>query len=975
MPKHPSDIGWRKLFQGYPWFKGQGKYPLPAYSEFMPAPRVGITLFGEIDPRIFDNKNPYGWGVPEVQEEYELKPGLESIAEQTMNQLRDLGRGEPQNRIGGHGGINLVDNPYWSAELQAHAGKLRHEHYVTLLPLALSRTQDDMGHVRWTLFGSSEQGPERGFWQSFYSAPNQERPARQGVAFFCRLLSAVHDESVHDAAQLYRSGFRILPTSRDSHWRTGPLPHWTERFVMRAVDSIDHVRYLLTFRPFAELPDAIRKKYLSGDLVLLPFPASLMFWGVQLYTKVEQQLPLATQFAHQHIISGHSGYTGMRVPQAGWMHEPGQSGHAAEIQEDLLLNTYHRTSRWDRVQRHQDNQAASKHVDKISTTLFSARLQDLDLYNKPMARNVQVWTSEADLVLDGPNATREQIRQAAERVLEGGLFRYRFVFPAMRAGRYEVYWHRPLVSYWSHEKQKVELLEDAPLGYLTAYRTDKIDLRHPVELWPVLEQREFVLDALRDVNEAHDVYRHQTGLNVVNLVDLYDRLDRERLDASFARQSLRIAHHDSLDDWLNSLPSRTVRPASGRRIRSGLKKLIAPPRANAKLPEPLTYDTTATRAFEEAYWNDLLTLSAGDHVNKSNADVVQDDATLDAVEHPERDLEGLSEYLIERHRAAIREAGMEGQAIVGSLPFEWQTDFDFPQFAGWRRNQEGKTHERNILVIIPGKNRREAVILGDHYDTAYMEDVYEQERGGSGARLAASGADDNHSATATLLLAAPVFMKLAQEGKLERDVWLLHLTGEEFPSDCLGARAFCEALVEKTLKLHTPEGKWLDLSRVQIVGALIMDMIAHNRDNAPDIFQISPGKSKGSIRLAYQAHLATLLWNARADEWNKSPERKGRGRGKRSADGQTIPEIARHPVLDGEVRTTDDPMSSLYNTDVQIFNDVGAPTILIMENYDIDRQGYHDTHDTMENIDLDYGAALAAISIETIARVAALSTA
>ena len=43
-----------------------------------------------------------------------------------------------------------------------------------------------------------------------------------------------------------------------------------------------------------------------------------------------------------------------------------------------------------------------------------------------------------------------------------------------------------------------------------------------------------------------------------------------------------------------------------------------------------------------------------------------------------------------------------------------------------------------------------------------------------------------------------------------------------------------------------------------------------------------------------------------------------------------------------------------------------------MEDYDINRRGYHDTHDTMENIDLDYGAAVAAIAIETIARLATI---
>jgi hypothetical protein len=41
-----------------------------------------------------------------------------------------------------------------------------------------------------------------------------------------------------------------------------------------------------------------------------------------------------------------------------------------------------------------------------------------------------------------------------------------------------------------------------------------------------------------------------------------------------------------------------------------------------------------------------------------------------------------------------------------------------------------------------------------------------------------------------------------------------------------------------------------------------------------------------------------------------------------------------------------------------------------MENYDIDRSGYHDTHDTMKNIDLDYGAAVVAIAIEAVARAA-----
>ena len=313
---------------------------------------------------------------------------------------------------------------------------------------------------------------------------------------------------------------------------------------------------------------------------------------------------------------------------------------------------------------------------------------------------------------------------------------------------------------------------------------------------------------------------------------------------------------------------------------------------------------------------------------------------------------------------------MEGVAYVGELPFKWDTDFEYAQFGGWVANQDGREYERNILMVIPGKDRSQAVVMGDHYDTAYMEDVYETSRGGSGARISAQGADDNASATATLLLAAPIYLQLAKEGKLERDVWLIHLTGEEFPSDCMGARAFCQSVVERTLKARV-DGEWIDLSSVELRAVLVMDMIAHNRDSARDIFQISPGRSAASLQLAYQAHVATMIWNASAARWNRQAQRIGRGRGVRSADARTLPEIARHPVLDGQVRTTDNPQSSLFNTDVQIFSDIGAPCALIMENYDIDRSGYHDTKDTLMNIDLDYGAAVSAICIETIARAAA----
>jgi Zn-dependent M28 family amino/carboxypeptidase len=260
--------------------------------------------------------------------------------------------------------------------------------------------------------------------------------------------------------------------------------------------------------------------------------------------------------------------------------------------------------------------------------------------------------------------------------------------------------------------------------------------------------------------------------------------------------------------------------------------------------------------------------------------------------------------------------------------------------------------------------------MADHYDTAYMEDLYDVKRGGNGARLSAAGADDNHSATAALMLAAPLLLELSRAGRLECDVWLVHLTGEEFPSDCLGARHLAQGLVEGSLKLRVPGRRPIELGKTAVEGVYLMDMIAHNNDHDRDVFQISPGGNRKSMELAYQAHLASAIWNARAPQYNARPARRGKGRGRRSADPARIPAVAAHPLLYGEVRPPADPRSSLFNTDGQVFSDAGIPVVLFMENYDINRVGYHDQHDTMENIDLDYGAAVAAITIEAVARAA-----
>ena len=965
--------GWEQLLEGELWLSPDGHYPIPAYSEFMPGPKVGCTPFGSRDASLFHDDDPFGWYVSELEEEYELRPGLEEIAHQVLDHLVKLGQSKPASFIAGHGGRNLRDNPYWPPELAAHAGHLPNERYLVLLPLALSRTQDDMGRVRWTFFGGSEQGPERAFWSGFSSAPGQEWPEDQALAFFSRVLADAYDVRAIGPNDLKQAGFRILPSRKNTHlpdWTVDPLPSWTKPFLIQEQDQAESVRYLLTFRPFADLPNTIQDRYFAGRLALWPFPGSLVFWGMPTFLRLAQDLPLGIQIPLMRLVAPHGGPTGLRVPQSGWLHIPCPGVKPPEMEQELLVENYRRTHRWNRVHRYDDELAQNARLDKVTRVLFSTELKDLELYNKPMARNAQLWTKDFELVLDGTNAAHREIDQAEAKLARGGLFGYRFHFPPMRVGRHEVYWHRALVAFMPPNSGQARLILDAPLGYLTAYSAGASDLASPIELWPRVLRRENYVSALRDFAHAHDYYSHQTALNIVALLDAWHTGAEQPLARSLAQDLLRVSKTETIEEWLDSLPDRATPREKGEHLRSELVKLLAPPAPASILPEPLTYAQTATRSFEEGLWQDMSTLAEGRFVNKDNADIVLDPTTQKMLVHHERDLERLGDYLLDRHNKAIAAAGMEGKALCGDMPFRWQTEFNFASFGGWVANQQGPERERDLLVVIPGRDRSQAVIMADHYDTAYMEDVFDPSRGGSGARLSAPGADDNYSATATLLQAAPLFLELARMGKLARDIWLIHLTGEEFPSDCMGARHLCQALVEKSLKLRLNHDSFVDLP-AQVVGVVVMDMIAHNRDNAQDIFQVSPGKSRRSLEMARQAHLATEIWNSRTHEWNKNPERRVKGRGQRSADGKTIPEIAAHLQLHGEIRTADDPQSSLYNTDGQIFSDIGAPVVLFMENYDINRTGYHDTKDTMLNIDLDYGAALSAIAIETVARLAA----
>jgi len=226
----------------------------------------------------------------------------------------------------------------------------------------------------------------------------------------------------------------------------------------------------------------------------------------------------------------------------------------------------------------------------------------------------------------------------------------------------------------------------------------------------------------------------------------------------------------------------------------------------------------------------------------------------------------------------------------------------------------------NLIAVIPGTGKdaaRRPVVMADHIDTAFCDEVFEKNK----TRVSAPGADDNLSATGVLLRAA----ESLRQKHLTHDVWLVHLTGEEFPADDLGARYFLGRLLRE---------------RQDIKGLVLMDMIGHRESKADQIFQVNTADDVASLRMARIA----LDASARITRFQ--------------------------PVL----RTRYDLRSYLYNTDGLIFAEAGFPVVYFNEHINrfenFFRKGYHHLSDTSKKMDWNYATDIGKGAIQTAATLA-----
>lgn len=880
-------------------FAPEAKYPIRAYSEYMPGPRVGVLPYeARTIPRatllresrwasLFGDTKGDKFLVPLLDERTQLQPALQHLAEHWLTDLRQLETGQGDTR-GIHGSV-LKDNPYYVATQVK--GKLP---LVSFTSLTLSRSQDMDGKNPWTVYGGMDLVPgadeETIFWKSL--------PNGKGVEWIEALLG-----KLKAGASFHVLTEKKVPAEFEEHlYKKGAA-----------------VKTLVTFLPPAKWPEKVRKNYDQGKVLVLPHPSTLIFTGSPVYRALAKLNPEALQLPLGREFTGFAGYHGALVLKVRPLND-----------DDRWRRRQHRFSKKKTVER-EDNDAPALSPFQL---IFDAIPEVIGLYGKPVARNTQIW-SETEWVLNGPTAGMEQIEEARDKVSRArqGQYAYREYFPPLQVNGFDLRWYRPLVA-WQFPKETEAKVDFDLMGAVRASRGGET-------VW--LTPEVIDIDGLETELAEHPA--ELDGKKIFEMATLLGGKVTEDLASSLVTSTYPAAvEPGGFAEW---------KVKAAKLVPGVVEKVSKVVSGRTKAEVPLTYGHTVTASYEKDYWKGISDLVEF-YSAKNNIDCADHEKKDGHCE--ENELYLVSRKILRKHYEAL---GLQ----VFEHTFRWEVDFKIPWWGGLDKD---KPHH-NLIAVIPGTgDHSEAVIMGDHFDTAFMADIYRGDKGKEfeGHRHAAPGADDNHSATSALMEAARVLLKL----KLKHDVWLVHLTGEEFPADCLGARYLSEALI--TGKPVIPGRK-----NPKIRGLYVLDMVAHNTDRdhvkpgafAPSIFQISPGRGERSARLAQVAHEATIAWNASAPAWDAKFGRKPFWERSKT---KAPPRQGLFPRFRGEVRPWWHYRSSLFNTDGQIFSDAGIPVVLLMENYDINRNGYHDTLDTLANIDLDYGAGLTRIAIESVAQLA-----
>src|SRR5204863_8469658 len=124
---------------------------------------------------------------------------------------------------------------------------------------------------------------------------------------------------------------------------------------------------------------------------------------------------------------------------------------------------------------------------------------------------------------------------------------------------------------------------------------------------------------------------------------------------------------ETVDRWLESLPQALT---DGVQAVLELEPTSLPRRRGGKIPDSYTYQRTARRSFEVAYWKTIALLAEGRYLNKNNADCVRDATTQRELPYFDRHLDQLGDFLLAYYDKQIAAAHLKGKALAGSLPLQ-----------------------------------------------------------------------------------------------------------------------------------------------------------------------------------------------------------------------------------------------------------------------------------------------------------------
>ena len=356
---------------------------------------------------------------------------------------------------------------------------------MLLLPLALSRTQDDKGRVRWTLFGGSEQGPAAAFWRGLLPRPAAGTAARvvartSSAGCWPPPTALTPDE----LADLRRAGFRVSagPARRSCPpGDEGPLPAGPPPIAGSTGDRSAASATCLLSAPSSIACPGGPRAYLDGrsaPAALPRQPGLLRGAAVSRSSSANCRWPCRSRSCIRCTGTRPRGASAFRS-RAGCTRPPradrrrtkttARSATPSAAPTAGSGSTGTRT-RWP----------STASEDKLTHVLLSTAADDVGLYGKPMARNAQIWTHEYQLAAGRAAGRRRRTWPAPPTAgRRAGCSATACSIRPMRVGRHEVYWHRPLVAYLDPRDAASRPSCPTPRWVLAAYRVDRPRLAGP----------------------------------------------------------------------------------------------------------------------------------------------------------------------------------------------------------------------------------------------------------------------------------------------------------------------------------------------------------------------------------------------------------------------------------------------------------------------------------------------------------------